>query len=67
MPPSRLKALIVDDEKAIRRFLRSTLVAEDFEVVEAETMAEARALGESAQPDLVVLDLGSPRWRRQRT
>lgn len=60
MPPSRLKALIVDDEKAIRRFLRSTLVAEDFEVFEAETVAQARALGEHAKPDLVVLDLGLP-------
>jgi len=60
MPPSRLKALVVDDEKAIRRFLRSTLLAEDFDVVEAETIAEARALGESVKPDLVVLDLGLP-------
>lgn len=60
MPTVRLKALIVDDEKAIRRFLRSTLVAEDFEVVEAETIAEARAAGEKLKPDLVVLDLGLP-------
>ncbi|MDZ4689875.1 response regulator [Terricaulis sp.] len=60
MPTIRLKALIVDDEKAIRRFLRSTLVAEDFEVVEAETIAEARAAGEKLKPDLVVLDLGLP-------
>ncbi len=60
MPTIRLKALIVDDEKAIRRFLRSTLVAEDFDVVEAETIAEARAAGEKLKPDLVVLDLGLP-------
>ena len=58
--PTRLKALIVDDEKAIRRFLRSTLVAEDFEVVEAETIADARAAAEKQRPDLVVLDLGLP-------
>ena len=60
MPAHRLKALIVDDEKAIRRFLRSTLVAEDFDVVETETIAEARLAGESLKPDLVVLDLGLP-------
>jgi two-component system KDP operon response regulator KdpE len=60
MPTTRLKALIVDDEKAIRRFLRSTLVAEDFEVVEAETIAEARTAAEKLKPDLVVLDLGLP-------
>jgi two-component system KDP operon response regulator KdpE len=60
MPSFRLKALIVDDEKAIRRFLGSTLVAEDFEVVEAETIAEAKAVAEKLRPDLVVLDLGLP-------
>jgi two-component system KDP operon response regulator KdpE len=60
MPTNRLKALIVDDEKAIRRFLRSTLVAEDFEVVEAETIAQARAAAAAFKADLVVLDLGLP-------
>ena len=60
MPTNRLKALIVDDEKAIRRFLRSTLVAEDFEVLEAETIAQARAVAEIFNADLVVLDLGLP-------
>jgi two-component system KDP operon response regulator KdpE len=60
MPTNRLKALIVDDEKAIRRFLRSTLLAEDFEVVEAETITEARSAAENLKPDLVVLDLGLP-------
>ena len=37
--PRRLKALIIDDERAIRRFLRTTLAAEDFDVAEAETGA----------------------------
>jgi two-component system, OmpR family, KDP operon response regulator KdpE len=54
------KALIIDDEKAIRRFLKSTLVAEDFEVVEACTLAEGLAQAQSCRPDLVVLDLGLP-------
>lgn len=60
MPTTRLKALIVDDEKAIRRFLRSTLVAEDFDVVEADTITEARTAAEKLKPDLIVLDLGLP-------
>lgn len=60
MAPGRLKALIIDDEKAIRRFVRSTLIAEDFDVAEAESLAEARTLSESFRPDLVVLDLGLP-------
>ena len=58
--PKRLKALVVDDEKSIRRFLRVTLMAEDFDVIEAETAAAALALAAAAKPDLVVLDLGLP-------
>jgi len=58
--PRRLKALIIDDERAIRRFLRTTLAAEDFDVAEAETGAAGVALAEQTKPDLVVLDLGLP-------
>lgn len=58
MPTKSLKALIVDDEKAIRRFLRSTLVAEDFEVAEAETIAQARAVAENFNA-VQALDLGA--------
>lgn len=55
-----LSALIVDDEAAIRRFLRSTLVAEGFDVEEAGDLKTARdALG-AARFDLAVLDLGLP-------
>jgi two-component system KDP operon response regulator KdpE len=60
MPNARAKALIIDDEKAIRRFLKSTLVAEDFEVAEAETLSEGLAQAKAMKPDLVVLDLGLP-------
>ncbi|MBV9859716.1 MAG: response regulator [Alphaproteobacteria bacterium] len=49
---------VVDDEPAIRRFLRTSLRAEGYEVVELED--GAAALGEIGRraPDLVVLDLG---------
>jgi two-component system KDP operon response regulator KdpE len=60
MPNDRSKALIIDDEKAIRRFLRSVLVAEDFAVVEAGTLADGLAQARAMRPDLVVLDLGLP-------
>jgi two-component system KDP operon response regulator KdpE len=56
----RIKALVVDDELAIRRFLRSTLVAEDFQVEEAGSLADARALLAGSAFDLAVLDLGLP-------
>jgi two-component system KDP operon response regulator KdpE len=54
------KALIIDDEKAIRRFLRSVLVAEEFAVEEADTGAGGLARAQTFRPDLVVLDLGLP-------
>ncbi|MFT3723245.1 MAG: response regulator [Hyphomonadaceae bacterium] len=61
MPASRrLVALVVDDEAAIRRFLRSTLVAEDFDIEEAEDMSSARRLMAARKFDLAVLDLGLP-------
>jgi two-component system KDP operon response regulator KdpE len=60
MSSIRPRALIVDDEVAIRRFLRSTLVAEDFDVVDAASLAEARGRLGEGRPDLVVLDLGLP-------
>ena len=54
------RVLVVDDEPQIRRFLRTSLNANDFEVVEAANGEEAlkRALADA--PDLIVLDLGLP-------
>ncbi len=60
MAAAPAKALIIDDEKAIRRFLRSTLVAEEFDVREAETCAQGLSVAAEWRPDLVVLDLGLP-------
>ncbi|HWA23253.1 MAG TPA: response regulator transcription factor [Caulobacterales bacterium] len=54
------KALIIDDEKAIRRFVRSVLVAEDFTVDEAFDLASAREAIAASKPDLVILDLDLP-------
>lgn len=59
-PTRQLSALVVDDEAAIRRFLRSTLVAEGFDVIEAASLAAARHSATDATFDLVVLDLGLP-------
>ena len=60
VPDTRLKALVIDDEKAIRRFLRSALVAEVFQVFEASTGAAGLEAAPLHQPDLVILDLGLP-------
>jgi two-component system KDP operon response regulator KdpE len=54
------RILIVDDEPAIRRFLRSSLLAEGFVVEQAETAAAALLILRQTKPDLVILDLGLP-------
>lgn len=56
----RMTTLVVDDEAAIRRFLRSTLVAEGFDVEEAADLRTARAALGKFRFDLAVLDLGLP-------
>lgn len=52
--------LIVDDEQAIRRFLRTSLTAHGFEVHEAATGEDAILQTIKVRPDLIVLDLGLP-------
>lgn len=49
--------LIVDDEKQIRRFLRTGLSVHGYDVIEAESGAEALRQASTQSPDLVVLDL----------
>jgi len=52
--------LVVDDEPQLRHLLRTTLAAEGFRVVEAETARRALIEAASHKPDLVILDLGLP-------
>lgn len=59
-PARSLAALVVDDEAAIRRFLRSALVAEGFDVTEARDLATAHHAIGSTRFDVAVLDLGLP-------
>jgi len=56
----KTRILVIDDEPPIRRLLRTSLGAEGFEVLEAETAAKALGLIASARPDLAILDLGLP-------
>ncbi len=52
--------LLVEDESQLRRFLRATLTARGFRLVEAETAAAAEIAATSQLPDLILLDLGLP-------
>jgi two-component system KDP operon response regulator KdpE len=52
--------LIVEDEAEIRRFLRASLGAEGYKVVEAVSARRGVLDAASHKPDLVILDLGLP-------
>jgi len=52
--------LVVDDEPPIRRLLRTSLGAQDYDVVEAADGRSALAAIALEKPDLVILDLGLP-------
>lgn len=52
--------LVIEDDPQIRRFLRATLAAEDYQFHEALSAEEGIAQAASRQPDLVLLDLGLP-------
>ncbi|MCI0431655.1 MAG: response regulator [Rhodospirillales bacterium] len=54
------RVLVVDDEPQIRRFLSISLNSHEYTVIEARTGNEAIRLCTTAQPDLVILDLGLP-------
>ena len=54
------RVLVVDDEPAIRRFLRTVLTAHGYIVSEAKNGQEALSQAASQRPDVVVLDLGLP-------
>jgi two-component system KDP operon response regulator KdpE len=54
------RVLVVDDEPQILRFLRASLGASGFEVIEAETGAAALKRAAADAPEIIVLDLGLP-------
>ena len=55
-----INVLIVEDEQAIRRFLRSALEGDGLRVYEAETLQRGLLEAATRKPDLVILDLGLP-------
>jgi two-component system KDP operon response regulator KdpE len=56
----KTKVLIVDDDHAIRRFLRTSLTAHGYDVHTTATGEDAILQTINAQPDLIILDLGLP-------
>lgn len=54
------RVLVIDDESAIRRFLRVALEAEGHSVIEAATARDGISAVARDAPGLVILDLGLP-------
>ncbi|HAT30986.1 MAG TPA: two-component system response regulator KdpE [Janthinobacterium sp.] len=53
-------ALLVEDEPQIRRFVRSALEEEGWQIFESATMQRGLIDAGTRRPDLIVLDLGLP-------
>ena len=53
-------ALIVEDEPQIRRFVRTALEGENWQVFEAATVRQGLVEAGTRRPDLIILDLGLP-------
>jgi two-component system KDP operon response regulator KdpE len=60
MPNTKCKLLIVDDEPALRRALRTSLTASGFDVSEARNGDEALSMLPTAAFDVVLLDINMP-------
>jgi two-component system, OmpR family, KDP operon response regulator KdpE len=60
MSEASQRVLVVDDENAIRRYLRAALSAQGFAIYEAANGQEAINAVISNHPDIIILDLGLP-------
>jgi DNA-binding response OmpR family regulator len=52
--------LVIEDHPATRTFLADNLVADGYDVLEADCASQAERLIETRYPDLMILDLGLP-------
>jgi len=60
MSESTITVVLIEDDKAIRRFVQASLESENVRVIEAELGKRGLSLAASARPDLVIVDLGLP-------
>src|SRR5688500_18001028 len=60
MNDERATLLVVEDDEATRAFLADNLTADGFELLAADSVADARRLLERKFPDLVLVDLRLP-------
>lgn len=60
MSVAGVRILVVDDERPIRRFLRTTLAAQGHTVFQAANGQDALRAVTAHRPDVIILDLGLP-------
>ncbi|HEY4330731.1 MAG TPA: response regulator [Phycisphaerae bacterium] len=60
MTESQPTILVIEDEEPIRKFLRAGLSAHGYRLIESSTGKDGLVQAASAQPDLIILDLGLP-------
>jgi two-component system KDP operon response regulator KdpE len=53
-------AILIEDERQIRRFVRTALEAEGWSVHENDTLRQGLIDAGTRKPDLIILDLGLP-------
>ena len=53
-------AILIEDERQIRRFVRTALEAEGWNVYETDTLRQGLIDAGTRKPDLIILDLGLP-------
>lgn len=60
MPATETLILLIEDEASIRRFLKISLEAQGYRVLETRSGEEGISVAAERNPDLVILDLGLP-------
>jgi DNA-binding response OmpR family regulator len=60
MDESLAIVLVVEDQQPTRAFLADNLVADGYDVLEADCASQAERLIETGSPDLAIIDLGLP-------
>lgn len=60
MSENKPRVLVVDDEQALRRFLRVALTSQEYTVFEATSGQDALSFAVAHKPDVIILDLGLP-------
>ena len=60
MNSNKYKVLIIKDERNIRHFVKTILMTNGYQIIEAKTAAEGKMAFMSHSPDVVILDLGLP-------